>query len=51
MAVVRTETFDFDVALSYAGEDRAYVQQVAALLQRRDIRVFYDEHQCRVVGK
>ena len=26
------------------GEDRAYVQQVAALLQRRDIRVFYDEY-------
>lgn len=44
MTTVRTETFDFDVALSYAREDRAYVQEVAALLQRRDIRVFYDEY-------
>lgn len=44
MTVPRAEEFDFDVALSYAGEDRAYVQQVAELLQRRDIRVFYDEY-------
>jgi hypothetical protein len=38
------QAFDYDVALSYAGEDRAYVQQVAALLQQRDIRLFYDEY-------
>lgn len=38
------KTFEFDVALSYAREDRSYVQQVAALLQERNIRVFYDEY-------
>jgi hypothetical protein len=39
-----TQTFDYDIALSYAGEDRAYVQQVAGLLQQRGIRLFYDEY-------
>lgn len=39
-----TPTFDYDIALSYAGEDRAYVQQIAARLQQRDIRIFYDEY-------
>jgi hypothetical protein len=38
------QVFDYDVALSYAGEDRVYVQQIAALLQQRDVRVFYDEY-------
>ncbi len=32
------------MALSYAGEDRVYVQKIAALLQQRDVRVFYDEY-------
>ncbi|GAA0977975.1 hypothetical protein GCM10009555_040100 [Acrocarpospora macrocephala] len=36
--------FDFDVALSYAGEDRAYVQQIADRLQERNVRIFYDEY-------
>lgn len=39
-----TASFDFDVALSYAGEDRAYVEQVAALLRERGIQVFYDQY-------
>jgi hypothetical protein len=34
---------DFDVALSFAGEDRRYVEQVAKILRDRKIRVFYDE--------
>jgi TIR domain len=34
---------DFDVALSYAGEDRAYVERVATELRQRGVRVFYDE--------
>ncbi len=38
------EMFDYDVALSYAGEDRKYVSQVAAQLQQRGIRIFYDEY-------
>jgi hypothetical protein len=37
-------TFDYDVALSFAGEDRTYVQQVAALLHGHGIRIFYDEY-------
>jgi len=36
--------FDYDVALSYAGEDRAYVEQIAAQLRQEGIRVFYDEY-------
>lgn len=35
----------FDVALSFAGEDREYVEQVADTLQRMGIRVFYDKHE------
>jgi hypothetical protein len=34
---------DFDVALSFAGEDRQYVERVATILRDRKIRVFYDE--------
>jgi len=32
----------YDVALSFAGEDRPYVDQVAHLLRDREVRVFYD---------
>jgi hypothetical protein len=32
----------YDVALSFAGEDREYVEQVAEILKKRHIRVFYD---------
>jgi hypothetical protein len=35
----------FDVALSFAGEDRAYVEQVADMLRRMGIRVFYDKYE------
>jgi hypothetical protein len=34
--------FKYDVALSFAGEDRHYVDQVAELLRQADVRVFYD---------
>jgi hypothetical protein len=34
---------DFDVALSYAGEDRGYVAAVANGLREAGVRVFYDE--------
>jgi hypothetical protein len=33
---------EFDIALSFAGEDRAYVDQVAHILRDRGIKVFYD---------
>lgn len=37
------KTFEYDIALSFAGEDRSYVEQVAQLLRDRHVRVFYDE--------
>ena len=36
--------YDFDVALSFAGEDRQYVESVAAHLKTAGIRVFYDRY-------
>jgi hypothetical protein len=39
----RTPAKDYDVALSFAGENRDYVEQVAALLQTSGIKVFYDK--------
>ena len=33
----------YDVALSYAGEDRAYVSEVAKALRLAEVDVFYDE--------
>lgn len=35
----------FDVALSFAGEDRAYVKEVADILHQMGIRVFYDKYE------
>jgi hypothetical protein len=34
--------YEYDVALSFAGKDREYVEQVAQLLRQAKIRVFYD---------
>ena len=36
--------FEFDVALSFDGEDRVYVADVARLLREADVRVFCDEY-------
>lgn len=33
----------YDVALSFAGEDRAYAEALASALKQRGIRVFYDD--------
>lgn len=41
----RIGNFAYDVALSFAGEQRAYVQKVAAALRRRGIRPFYDDYE------
>lgn len=35
----------YDVALSFAGEDREYVEQVAGYLQRARVKVFYDRYE------
>lgn len=36
---------EYDVALSFAGEDRSYVEQVAGHLKHMGIRVFYDGYE------
>lgn len=38
-------TYEYDVALSFAGEDRSYVEQVADCLRRAGVRVFYDQYE------
>lgn len=35
---------EYDVCLSFAGEDRNYVREVAAALQRSGVKYFYDEY-------
>ena len=38
-----SDTGTYHVALSFADEDRSYVEEVATLLRDRGVRVFYDE--------
>ena len=38
-----TDDYEYDVAFSFAGEEREYVGKVALTLQQAGIRVFYDE--------
>ena len=42
---VTEEQFEFDVAISYAGEDRWYVNPIAEKLRESGIKVFYDQFQ------
>ena len=41
----RRREFEYDVALSYASEQRQYVEQVADTLSGLGIRPFYDAHE------
>jgi hypothetical protein len=45
MSMAETIDLEYDVALSFAGEDRDYVQKVAEALRERGIRVFYDKYE------
>ncbi|MFG3045550.1 toll/interleukin-1 receptor domain-containing protein [Streptomyces sp. NPDC048241] len=36
---------DYEVCLSFAGEQRSYVEQVAAALKRAGVRIFYDDYE------
>jgi hypothetical protein len=36
---------NYDVALSFAGEDREYVEEVASILKSLGVRVFYDKYE------
>ncbi|MFN0080862.1 MAG: TIR domain-containing protein [Prosthecobacter sp.] len=42
---INEDQFDYDVCLSFAGEDRDYVSQTADILRNKGIRVFYDEYE------
>lgn len=43
---------EFDVALSFAGEDRSSAQKLAEILQRNSVTVFYDEfYRAQLWGK
>ena len=39
------QRFNYDVCLSFAGEDRAYVKQVADALRDQAVRVSYDDYE------
>lgn len=39
----KKEKFNFDIAVSYASEDRRLVDQVARLLIKNDVKIFYDQ--------
>jgi hypothetical protein len=42
---VAEDDYDYDVALSFAGEDREYVDEVAKILHALGVRVFYDKYE------
>jgi hypothetical protein len=37
--------YEYDVAISYAGEDRQYAEQLADVLRSHGIKVFYDKYE------
>lgn len=39
---IREMKYNYDVALSFAGENRTYVEKIFTLLKIRQVRVFYD---------
>ncbi|MBP2833149.1 TIR domain-containing protein [Aquimarina sp. U1-2] len=39
---MKNNSYEYDVALSFAGENRAYVEEVANSLNKKGIKVFYD---------
>lgn len=41
----RAEVFEYDVALSFAGEQRGFAERVAEELRGRGIRPFYDDYE------
>ncbi len=39
---MKNNSYEYDVALSFAGENRAYVEEVANSLKTKGVKVFYD---------
>lgn len=48
----KEDVFDFDIAISFAGEDRALAKYLAQQLIELDVQVFYDENfEANYLGK
>lgn len=48
----RNRRFEFDVAISYAGEDRAVAGELANILRKKGLSVFYDQfYKSKLWGK
>lgn len=45
MAQMREVQPIYDVALSFAGENRQYVEEVASILRSMGFRIFYDKYE------
>jgi hypothetical protein len=41
--------FEYDVALSFAGEDRGFVKECAEILRSLNVNVFYDNYEKEVL--
>lgn len=39
---IMSDAFEYQVAFSFAGENRPYVEKVGEILKERDVKVFYD---------
>ncbi|HMF36865.1 MAG TPA: hypothetical protein VKF17_09510, partial [Isosphaeraceae bacterium] len=40
----RRQPYEYDVALSFAGEERRYAETLAEILRAAGLSVFYDKH-------
>ncbi|QPH98866.1 hypothetical protein G5B97_01690 [Campylobacter concisus] len=48
----QNKIYEYDVALSFAGENREYVEEVAIFLKNFGVKVFYDDFkQDKIWGK
>ena len=44
--------YEFDIAISFAGEDRAIAEEIASALKQKGVTIFYDtDHQANLWGK
>ena len=43
MSEIQLKNYDYDIALSFAGENRDYVEEIATMLKVYGVRVFYDK--------
>ena len=50
--IMNQKNFDYDIALSFAGEDRQHAEGLAKILTENGVRVFYDKYeQAELWGK